>query len=388
MNDNSFDQDSPTDKLQPSKPPDQDQVDKVSIDRSQVSPKRKPVPALTQFARPNLGLRSWSHPCRYRQKGCLVVLLLLCVISGFTAVTLQKVLVFGAAISPQAPFSSQTHYMGTSVRVNVLVMSYSSDNHDESYLTDSMVVMSLLPQSHHTTLIFVPRDLWVQVPTSSGKYQKVNSIYAVASHNGVDRFRGSNAAAKSISLITGLDVQYWLIINFEGFRNFINAIGGIDVNVPDSFTAIYPKNDDPDVDPNWITVHFSKGLQHMNGETAIRYARVRYVFDNNREGNDFARALRQQIIIKAALSKVKQLSTWPSLFNRLNALQNGIYTNLSLADLVQFVLKMALANAYSIRLNNQNVLVDSTSYDGQYILLPRNNDWQAIVNYVKRKLYN
>ncbi len=389
MNFNSSYQDDSTDKSQPSESFNQDQQDRLSMNGSQDFPKRNPVPSLTQFTKhSNPELRLLLRRCWYRRKRCLAILLLLCVVGGFIVVTLQKALAFGSAISPQMPLSSQTNYMGTNVRVNILVMSYSADNHDELYLTDSMVVLSLLPQSHHTTLISVPRDLWVQVPDGSSHYQRVNSVYAVGSHNNADRLKGGNAAARSISLITGLDVQYWLTINFEGFRNFIDAIGGIDVNVPDSFSANYPRNDDPNVDPNWITVHFFKGIQHMNGEMAIRYARVRYVFDNNAEGNDFARSVRQKIILKAALSKVEQISTWPSLYNRLNELQNAIYTNLSLADLVLFVLKLDLGNAYSVGLSDQNVLRDSTSDDGQYILIPRNNDWQAIVNYVKRKLYN
>ena len=126
----------------------------------------------------------------------------------------------------------------------------------------------------------------------------------------------------------------------------------------------------------------------MDGETAIRYARARYVLDNPAEGTDFARSARQQIMIKAALSKVKQMSTWPSLFNALNALQHTIYTNLSLADLMQFALKMDLTNAHHVGLSNQNVLVDATSSDGQYILKPANDNWQAIIDYVKRQLYN
>jgi anionic cell wall polymer biosynthesis LytR-Cps2A-Psr (LCP) family protein len=135
-------------------------------------------------------------------------------------------------------------------------------------------------------------------------------------------------------------------------------------------------------------VHFSKGMHHMDGETAIRYARARYVLDNPAEGSDFARSARQQIMMKAALTKVKQMSTWPSLLNALTALQNAIYTNLSLADLAQFALKMDLTNAHRVGLSNQNVLVDATSPDGQYILQPANSNWQAIKDYVKQQLYN
>jgi LCP family protein required for cell wall assembly len=278
--------------------------------------------------------------------------------------------------------------MGTSDRVNLLVMGFGGQGHDGAYLTDSMVVMSLLPQSHHTTLISVPRDLWVQIPPNSGQYHKINYAYVYGSNNGANPVGGGNAAAQKVSVVTGLDVKYWLTINFEGFRDFINAIGGIDVYVPDSFKAKYPANDDPSINPNWIQIEFKKGMQHMDGETAIRYARARYVLDNPAEGTDFARSARQQIIIKAALSKVKQISTWPSLYKALDALQHTIYTNLSLTDLIQFALKMDLNDAHRVGLSNQNVLVDASAPDGEYILQPANGNWQAIQNYVKQQLYN
>src|SRR5256714_165001 len=329
---------------------------------------------------------------RRRRKGCLitslVVLLLVCIIGVLTITTAQRVLAFGSAISTQSPLSTQTSYMGTGDRVNLLVMGFGGSGHDGAYLTDSMLVMSLLPQSHHTTLISVPRDLWVQIPPGSGQYHKINAAYEYGSNNNAKPADGGNAAAAKISLVTGLDVKYWLTINFQGFREFIDSIGGIDVYVPDSFTANYPANDDPNINPNWIKVHFSKGMQHMNGETAIRYARARYVLDNPAEGSDFARSARQQIMIKAALSKVKQMSTWPSLYNALNALQHTIYTNMSLADLMQFALKMDLTNAHRVGLSNQNVLATGTAPDGEYILKPANGNWQAIVDYVKQQLYN
>jgi LCP family protein required for cell wall assembly len=322
--------------------------------------------------------------------------LLLCVIGSFAAVTMQKVLAFGSAISPQSPLSTQTGYLGTSDRVNLLVMGYGGSGHAGAYLTDSMVVMSLLPPNAHTTLVSVPRDLWVQVPEGSGNYGKINSVYEYASKNNADPAAGGDAAVKKLSLVTGLNVQYWLTINFTGFKNFINSIGGIDVYVPDSFNACYPKNDDASVDASWIKVQFNKGMQHMDGATAIAYARAREPLEvcgkgkseNQAELTDFARSARQQIIIKAALTKVKSISTWPSLYNALNVLSHAISTNLSLADLGLFALKMDLTNAHRVGLSNANVLADATSNDGQYILLPRNNNWQAIKDYVNKNLYN
>jgi len=328
----------------------------------------------------------------------LVVLVLLIVFVSFAVVTLQKVLAFGSAISTQkSALSTQTGYMGTSDRVNVLVMGFGGSGHDGAYLTDSMVVMSLLPQSHHTTLISVPRDLWVQNPANSGNYTKINAVYPTAAGaDNTNPVAGGNAAAQKVSLVTGLDIQFWVTINFAGFRDFINAIGGIDVYVPDSFNACYPKNDDASIDASWIKIQFNKGMQHMDGNTAIEYARAREPLEvcgkgtseNQAELTDFARSVRQQIIIKAALSKVKSIGTWPHLYSALDALQHTIYSNMSLTDLTEFALHMDLTNAHHVGLSNQNVLVDTVSSDGQAILLPANNNWQAIIGYVKQQLYN
>ncbi len=355
-----------------------------------------------------------------------VVLLLLFILGAIAIPTTQKVLAFGSAISTQSSLSTQTGYMGTSDRVNILVMGYGGSGHDgayltdsmmvmslipqshhttlisvprdlwvqnpansgnytkinavypvasnnnanpvaggdaaaqkvslvtgldikywmtinfagfrdfinaiggvdvnvpdsfkanyPAYLTDSMMVMSLMPQSHHTTLISVPRDLWVQNPANSGNYTKINAVYPVASNNNADPVAGGDAAAQKVSLVTGLDIKYWMTINFAGFRDFINAIGGVDVNVPDSFKANYPANDDPSINASWKTIQFTKGLHHMDGETAIEYARARYVIDNPAEGTDFARSARQQLIMKAALAKLKDWHTWPSFFSAL-----------------------------------------------------------------------
>ncbi|MGH2506107.1 MAG: LCP family protein [Ktedonobacteraceae bacterium] len=321
--------------------------------------------------------------------GCLGTVLLLTILGIFLFTTAQKALAFGSAISNQSPLSSQTGYMGGNSRVNILILGYGGSGHDGAYLTDSMVIMSLIPSTHHTTLISVPRDLWIQNPANSGNYTKINDVYPVAAGaTNTNPIAGGNAAAQKISLITGLTINYWITINFAGFKDFIDAIGGVDVNVPDEFTAKYPANDDPSINPNWIIVKFTPGVQHMDGAQAIIFARARYVLDNPAEGSDFARSQRQQLIMKAALSKLKDWHTWPNLFNAMDKLKQTLYSNLSLADLAEFAQKMDLNGAHHVGLTNDNVLVDATSDDGQDILLPKNGDWSLLPTYIQQQIYN
>ncbi len=364
-----------------------------------VHPAHAPQQAAQQPIRP----LPTSRPRRTRRKGgcaigCLSIVLILVILGFFASNVLQHVSAFGSAISTQAPFSTQTGYMNTSDRTNVLIMGFGGGAHDGAYLTDSLSVISLLPQSHHTSLIAVPRDLFVQYPPSSGQYTKINAVYSsAAGYTNKDPKAGGDAAAQKIALVTGLDVKYWVTINFDGFRKLIDSIGGIDVYIPDSFNACYPNNDDANKDASWKKVQFNKGMEHMNGDRAITYARAREPLaicnmgqsQNLAELTDFGRSARQQIMVKAVLAKVKQSSTWPRLYDAMDAMKSALYSNMSLADLGQFALKMDLNDAKTahIGLSNQNVLIDDKSSDGQYILQPQNHDWKVIPPYIQQHLY-
>src|SRR5262249_44294821 len=274
-----------------------------------------------------------------------------------------------------------------SVRVNVLVLGYGGGTHEGAYLTDSLMVMSLVPNADATTLLSVPRDLWVQVPPGSGQYAKINSAFADGLVHGYDgeragRIAAGDEAAHKVSEALGMPVPFWLTIDFTGFRQLVDALGGVDLTVPTALTAQYPANDDARIDPNWKTVHFAAGPQHMDGEHAIEYARARYVLSPLSESSDFARSARQQLLLRAILSRAREITAWPGLTGAMDALQNSLYTNLSLSDLVRFTQKLDLAHAARLGLSDTNVLVDAQSADGQDILLPANGDWDAVHRYV------
>ncbi|GCE16621.1 hypothetical protein KDK_04210 [Dictyobacter kobayashii] len=333
-----------------------------------------------------------------RRIGCLSALVVLIVLIIFGVITSQRVLAFGSAISTQSPLSTQTSYMNTGDRTNLLVMGYGGGNHDGANLTDSLVVISMIPSTRHTSLISIPRDLWVQNPPDSGTFTKINVVYQTASNNGQNRQAGADALTKKINLVTGMDVKYWMMIDFTGFKTFIDSIGGVDVYVPDSFNACYPNNDDAAKDASWRIVDFEKGNQHMDGATAISYARAREPVEvcskgtskNQAELTDFGRSARQQLIIKAALAKIRDITTWPRFFSAMDALEQTIHTNMSLADLGLFSQKMDLTDPHTARigLSTSNVMAVDTASDGESIVVPQGNNWQLIKDYIAKNLYN
>lgn len=356
--------------------------------RAPISPV-PPIPPEWRRARPTTKA---SQARRFRLVVALALVVALCV--GMGALT-WRILAFGSAISPRIPLSTQTGFMSGSDRVNLAVLGYGGAGHDGAYLTDSIMVISLSPGDHATTLISVPRDLWVQIPPDSGQYAKLSAAFQDGYDNGYDSSAGQLApgqiaggleAAAKVGDITGLNVPYFMTINFQGFRDLVDALGGVDVNVPVAFTAQYPINDNPQINAGWKTIHFTTGPQHMNGERAIEYARARYVLYPVSEGSDFARSVRQQLLIRAIVSQLRSPVAWPGLSNALSALRRALYTNLSLADLAAFTLKLDLTHAAHVGLSNDNVLVDAQSPDGEDILLPRNGDWNAVKRYIISQL--
>ncbi len=183
--------------------------------------------------------------------------------------------------------------------------------------------------------------------------------------------------------VTGLPVQYWLTLNFDGFRGLVDALGGVDVDVPVGWTAI---NLGGDGLPGTGTATFKAGWQHMDGERALQYARARYITTPASEGTDFARSRRQLLLIHAIVDRVRSLGAIADLPGVLNALQQTLYTNLSLADLTLLARGADINHAALIGLTNDNVLMDAVSDDGQDILEPDNGDWGVIQRYINAHL--
>lgn len=326
---------------------------------------------------------------RHVLRRIVLALLVLALLAG--GVLGHRLWDFGAAVSTQGPVTTQTGYMSGSGRVNLLIMGYGGGAHDGPNLTDSMIVISLNLQDDATTMISVPRDLWVQVPPKSGNYAKLNTAYQDGLEHGYNGMAASAAAggaeaARKASDVLGIPVQYWLTIDFSGFRSLIDALGGVDVDVPVGWSATYPRNDDQDGLSGSATVTFKAGWQHMNGVRALEYARERYIATPASEGSDFARSARQLLLIHAIVDRARSLGALPHLPGAMDALQKTMFTNLSLADLIALVEKADFNHATRIGLTNQNVLQDATTDDGQDILEPDNGDWSVVQQYVSAHL--
>lgn len=329
-----------------------------------------------------------------------------------------------AALSPVIPGlrtldnSSIAQAQRNGSRVNILLLGYGGAGHDGSLLTDTIMVLSIDFKNNTATYIPVPRDLWVNIPTHGydGPYMKINAAYAIGEDqknypDKLPQFTGINGggdtAEYEVSQVLGIPINYYASVDFYAFQKIVDILGGVDVNVQNSFTDYSYPNGDQNVNAGYCdaqnvsadlltacrftVVHFDKGLQHMDGATALEFARSRH--GNNGEGSDFARSKRQELLLGAIEQKALSVGALSKSLSLLNALQGHVLTDLSLADIADlsnYLKSGAISQPGHISLTdpNENLLVSSWSSDGQWILVPQagQNDFSAIRSYINQNL--
>ncbi|MDP1845214.1 MAG: LCP family protein [Candidatus Moranbacteria bacterium] len=215
-------------------------------------------------------------------------------------------------------------------RINILLVGLAGKNYPGANLTDSIIIASVDPKTYQTALLSVPRDLYVPIPGTNSS-TKINALYARSEDADANGKSGIENLKYALADITGQPIDYYIALDFDGFEQIINELGGIKVQVPkDLHDERYPG-------PNYSyeTFDIKKGLQTLDGETALKFARTRH-----NEDGDFGRAYRQQLILESARSKAFSLGTIlniPELNNMLDTLGEHLRTDIPLDEFNSFI---------------------------------------------------
>lgn len=180
-------------------------------------------------------------------------------------------------------------------RVNILLLGIDQrENEQGPWRTDTMILVSIDPSTRSTSMLSIPRDLWVTIPGFGEN--RINVAHYLGDLRGYPG-GGVALAKKTVWHALGAPVHYYVRVNFNGFERMVDAVGGLTVDVKE------PIHDESYPDGNYgtIVVDIPAGTQHMDGATALRYARSRH------GKSDFDRMARQQAVILAARDKVLSL---------------------------------------------------------------------------------
>ncbi|MBN1374404.1 LCP family protein [Candidatus Dojkabacteria bacterium] len=194
-------------------------------------------------------------------------------------------------------------------RTNVLIVGIDTRPNGEYSNTDTIMIASYDRSTQEAYLISIPRDTVVQFPDRKEYYARINTMYITAMNiesektgkpvTDIDGSVGLSYLAAAVENYIGIHIHYGAVVNLQGAADLINAIGGVDVDVENSFTDY----EFPTYNGGYETISFTAGLTHMDGETAVKFARSRH--GAWPEGSDFARGRRQQKIIDAVRYKLE-----------------------------------------------------------------------------------
>ncbi|MFD1485758.1 LCP family protein [Lacticaseibacillus baoqingensis] len=232
--------------------------------------------------------------------------------------------------------------------------------------SDTMIVAVVNPQKKTTTMVSIPRDTVAQlIGTESFNMQKINAAYNVG---------GSDMAIDTVSKLVDVPIKYYMTINMGALENVVDAVGGIDVNVPFSYTDSHSHN--------W---HFTKGPMHLNGAKALAYARMRH---EDPQG-DYGRQQRQQQVIKAILKKAISLNGLTKFNQLLKTVSNNIQTNLTFNDMTTIFTnyRAATGTIKTDTLQGQSAKIYSNLY-GDYLdyQVPSNDELQRVSDKLRAAL--
>ncbi|MDA1316872.1 MAG: LCP family protein [bacterium] len=321
----------------------------------------------------------------------------------------------------------------------ILLMGYGGGLHEGTYLTDTIMVVHIDIAEKRAILVSIPRDIWVRVPTQDGLFHsKINAVYQMAlfpdNYPNIDsslftKENPSGLIKQVVTDITGLTVDAYATIDFNGFIKAIDTLGGIEVDIERSFTDYeYPlegkedelcerENEFAQIEPvlnnalspedieklfsqkpelktfydqiqddlplafpcRFEELHFDAGNNVMDGKTALKYARSRHAIE---DGGDYNRAKRQQNVLDAIKSKVLAIGFIPKIIPLLDELEDHIITDLPLLELNTLLLEARYADEYTADtlVISDEFLTDSFSDEGQYIVIPKFgiDDWDEV----------
>ncbi len=226
--------------------------------------------------------------------------------------------------------------------INILVLGTDSRNvTKERGRSDSIIILSYNKRTGKIKMISVLRDSLV--PIEGHNWNRINAAYS---------YDGVGLAMNTVNELFDLDIQHFVVIDFNGARNFVDKVGGVEINLTQKEADFY----------NYTgymgRVKLTEGPFHMNGERALVYMRTRYV------DNDFKRTERQRNVIVTLAKKIIEKKTIAEIYDLTNYSFTLVKTNISVSTLLSFVTSVAM-NASSLSIESQHVPF-SDDYNYEY----------------------
>ncbi|EMA6343164.1 LCP family protein [Bacillus cytotoxicus] len=241
--------------------------------------------------------------------------------------------------------------------ISILIMGVDGSDirkgqYGEAVRTDALLLATINKDNKSVKLVSIPRDSRVYIP-SRKKLDKITHAHV---------FGGVESTRNTVERFLDVPVDYYVKFNFDSFVKIVDSLGGIDVDVPVTFT-------EQDSKDQAGMIHLEKGYQHLNGEQALALARTRKI------DSDAMRGQRQQLVIEAIAKKALSAQSISKMSSLLDAIDNNMKTNLTFDDMLSIAKNMAGSN-----LQMDKIQVEGTDkrIRGIYYYIPNENNVKEI----------
>lgn len=259
--------------------------------------------------------------------------------------------------------------------LNVLLLGSDTSNPRNSGRTDVILVVSINRTRNSVAMLSVPRDLYVYIP--DWQWGRINTVYA----HGEESNPGSGAQllGETLKYHLGLEIDYYARVDFEDFREIVDAVGGIHIPVDCGIEDWRLR--EPDLDPtdeaNWEIFTLPVGVHTMDGDLALWYVRSR------RTSSDFDRGRRQQAVLRSLWQHVRQLGLLDQITDVWPQLVDIVETDMPLSEvlgLLPFAANLDSSNVSSFTFHSGTEVVDWSSPEGSSVLLPVRENIETLMH--------
>ncbi|MGA4466882.1 LCP family protein [Bacillus bombysepticus] len=226
--------------------------------------------------------------------------------------------------------------------------------------SDALMIATINKETATINLLSIPRDTRVYIPIKA-KEDKIAHAHA---------FGGIDSTIDTVEKFLDIPIDYYIKFNFDSFLSLIDTIGGIDVDVPVTFT-------EQDSQDQADAIHLEKGYQHLNGEQALALTRTRHI------DNDFMRGQRQLLVIEAIGKKILTMNSLSKFNSILDKVSPHMSTNLSTTDMFSIAKTMM---DHSPNINKMQIKCSDKYIDGIYYAQPDKKSVQQISKNLKQEL--
>lgn len=273
-------------------------------------------------------------------------------------------------------------------RINILALGIGGPGHSGGNLTDTIMLVSIDPVNHKASMLSIPRDLWVKIPSDG--YQKLNAAFAYgregsrSKENAKQVQDGLQLLDKTLAPIIGVPIHYHAVVDFQAFRQAVDAVGGVTFNVDETLydpTIAWENKGNPYI--------AKTGVQSFDGKRALLYAKSRET------SSDFARAKRQRQVLVALKDKIMSLGTFSNpvkVSSLMSSFGDNVYTDFSLNDMMrlyQIMGKIPSQDIVSLDLvTPPHAFLTTGNMNGLSIVQPKAGvgEYDDITNYIRNAL--